>query len=152
MPDFHCQCRTYLTYNINYNFVYMGRAYLLFKEREGNLMGVPSIISMGFHLILELCQLKKTQAVVLIVWHTINSISDFLMNSTKSSFTNSLLELQLACVIKPLKTSYPNYNLRVLPTVTSTIFLHFQLALVIKIQYLSPIIVFVHTKYSSKTI
>ena len=34
---------------------------------------------------------KKTQAVVLTVWHTINSINDLLMNSTKSSFTKSLL-------------------------------------------------------------
>jgi len=68
-------------------------------------MGASSIISMGLHLILELCQLKKTQAVVLIVWHTINSINDLLMNSTKSSFTKSLLQLQLARVIKPLKTS-----------------------------------------------
>ena len=96
---------------------------------------------------------KKTQQVVLTFWHTINSINDLLMNSTKSSFTNSLLQLQLECVIKPLKTSYPNYNLRVLPVFTSvTIFLHFQLSLVIKIQYLSLIITAMHTKDSSETI
>ena len=68
-------------------------------------MGALSIISMGLHLSLELCQLKKTQEVVLTVWHTINSINDLLLKSTKSSFTKSFLQLQLARVIKPLKTS-----------------------------------------------
>ena len=67
-------------------------------------MGEPIIISMGFHLSLELCQLKKTEAVVLTVWHTINSIDDLLINSTKSIFTNSLLQLQLEHVVKTLKT------------------------------------------------